>query len=165
MGFGAGIGYEFSLSQNLFVELNAYFLPGGLKISGKYMDTDVNITTHGNAVLFGLLGKFKLMPDGATPYAMVGANFGYVLSMKIKTEQSGKETSDEDALKDVNRMYYGINLGAGFEYPMGGLTLVAEANYLLGLSNMAKKPDDVKDADWKSYAKPTTITLMIGIKL
>ena len=165
MGFGAGLGYEFSLSQNLFLELNVYFLPGGMKISGKYLGTDIKITAHGNAVVLGLLGKFKLMPDGATPYAMVGANVGYTLSMKTKTE-SGKETpKDEDILKDVNRMYYGINLGAGFEYPMGGLTLVAEANYLLGLSNMAKQPAEVEDKDWKSYAKATTITLMIGIKL
>jgi len=164
MGFGAGLGYEFSLSQNLFLELNACFLPGGMKVTGKYLDSEVKVTAHGTAVVLGLLGKFKLMPDGATPYAMVGASVGYVLSMKVKTE-IGKETDEEDSLKDTNRVYYGINLGAGFEYPMGGLTLVAEANYLLGLSNMAKKPAEVEDKAWKSYAKPTTITLMIGIKL
>jgi len=162
MGFGAGLGYEFSLSQNLFVEVNAYFIPGGMKVTGTYMNSEVKATVHGNAVAFGLLGKFKLMPEGATPYAMVGGNVGYVLSMKAKTE-SAEETSEEDVLDDTNRVYYGINLGVGFEYPMGGLTLVAEANYLLGLSNMAKKPEDAKD--WKTYAKPTTITFMIGIKL
>jgi hypothetical protein len=165
MGIGAGVGYEFSLSQNLFLELDGFFVPGGVKVSGKYLGTDIVAKTHGSAVGAGLLGKFKFMPEGSTPYAMVGADVGYVLSMKAKTDSGSEKGTDEDILKNINRMYYGIDLGIGYELEMSGMTFVIEGRYLMGLSNMLKKPAEVADKDWKSYAKPTTMGFMVGIKL
>lgn len=165
LGITAGIGYEFSLSNNLCLELNGFYVPGGMKVTGEYQGAKIEVKAHGAAVGLGLLGKYKFMTGGSTPYAMAGVDLGYVLSMKTKTTTGSNEGKDEDALDDVNRMYYGIDLGLGYEHQLGGLTLVIEGRYMLGLSNMAKKPADVEDKDWDTYTKPTTMAIMIGIKL
>jgi len=164
MGPTVGLGYEFGLSNRLCLELGGYFAPGGMKLSGKVLGTEYNAKLHGNAVGLGLLGKFKFATGGSTPYVMAGADVGYVLSMK-STVEAGGEKEEEDILDEVNKMYYGIDLGAGYERQIGGLTLVIEGRYLLGLSNMLKKPKEVEEQDWDSYAKPTTMAFMVGIKL
>jgi hypothetical protein len=165
MGPTIGLSYELmSLSDNLSIEIGGYMMPGGMKLSGKVGEDDLTVKMHGNAVGVGLVGKFKLSPAGATPFALAGIDVGYVLSMKT-TSESGGEKDEEDILDDINKLYYGIDLGIGYEMQLGGMTLVIEGRYLLGLSNMLKKPDEVEDKDWKNYAKPTTMGIMVGIKL
>jgi len=165
MGLALGVGYEiFNLSDNLSIELGGYFVPGGMKLSGEVEGEDYTVKMHGNAVGVGLVGKYRLSPGGATPYALAGIDLGYVLSMK-STSKQGEEEDEEDILDDVNKMYYGIDLGIGYEMQLSGMTLVIEGRYLLGLSNMLKKPDEVEDKDWDSYAKPTTMAIMVGIRL
>ncbi|MBN2206098.1 MAG: outer membrane beta-barrel protein [Candidatus Aminicenantes bacterium] len=164
MGFTLGFGYEaFSLTDNICLEVGGFFVPGGMKFSGEFQDVDIKVKAHGYAVGLALVGKYKLSPVGATPYALAGIDVGYVLSMKMKTE-AGEEEDEEDILDDTNRLYYGLDFGIGYEMELKGLTLVIEGRYLLGLSNMLKKPDD-HEGDWDSYAKPTTMAVTLGIRL
>lgn len=164
MGLSLGVGYEvFNLTDNICLEVGAYFVPGGMKLSGEVGDKDYTVKIHGNAVGLGLVGKYKLTPGGATPYVLAGLDLGYVLSMKSKSEQ-GDEEDEEDILDDIKKMYYGIDLGLGYEMQLSGMTLVIEGRYLLGLSNMLKKPED-HEGDFDSYAKPTTMALTVGIRL
>jgi opacity protein-like surface antigen len=167
LGIGAGVGYEFSLSPNLFVEADGFFLPVGMKVTGTIGEDDYKTLLHGYALDLSLLGKFKLTPEGSTPYGLLGVDFGYILSLKYRTDVGSKKGEEEDLFKedDYKRTYFGLGLGLGYELQMSGLTLVAEARYRLGLSSILRQPKGVEDKDWTSYSKPTAICLMVGLKL
>jgi len=156
MGIRAGIGYEIG-GPNFCIEIGAVYMPGGFKVEGTVEDTPVKLTVAGSGIGATVLAKFRFMP-GSTPYIFGGADVGYLLSQKTKVV-AGSESQESTDLEGVNRIAYGLDFGAGYEFNLNGLVLLAEARYYLGLSNQIKNPEE------GAYIKPNGITFGIGIKL
>jgi hypothetical protein len=155
-GIRAGIGYEIG-GPNFCIEIGAVYMPGGFKISGTYEDAPVNLSVAGKGIGASILAKFKFMP-GSSPYVFGGADVGYLLSQKT-TVTAGGDTESSTEMEGLNRLAYGLDFGAGYEFDLNGLCLLAEARYYLGLSNMIKDPEE------GAYIKPNGITIGLGIKL
>ena len=58
----------------------------------------------------------------------------------------------------INRLLYGVVFGGGVEMQVGGMNLLLEVRYRLGLSNLIKNPAP------GAYMKPTALTFVVGIK-
>jgi len=100
--------------------------------------------------------KVRFMP-GTTPYILAGGEIGYILSQKILIEYNG-QIEERDVKDEINRLYHGLVFGGGLELQTGGMNLLFEARYNLGLSNQ------VKEADPGEYAKATAFTIVLGVK-
>jgi hypothetical protein len=55
-------------------------------------------------------------------------------------------------------LYYGLVFGGGLELQTGGMNLLFEVRYNMGLSNQVKDPAP------EEYAKATALTFLLGIK-
>jgi len=147
-GFIAGGYANIRFSEQLAFQPEALYSLQGTK--GEVMGTDV--TTNLSYINIPLMMKW---------YAYEGLNFefgpqvGFNVGSKVKVDGSGTELVDGDY--DFDEVYgespetvdFGLNIGAGYELPMG---LNFGVRYSLGLT------DIVKDTDGKNSA----ISLGIG---
>lgn len=155
-GFMGGLGFE--SGGRLAFELDLLYSPGGAVLkSATAPESKERITITGSAVTAPILLKVRFMP-GTTPYILAGGEIGYVLNQKvILTDDAGGE-SEVDMTEEINRLLYGVVFGGGVELQAGGMNVLLEARYRLGLSNM------VKDAEAGESIKATSLAFMVGIK-
>jgi len=155
-GFMGGLGFE--SGGRLALELDLLYSPGGAVFSDA--DDPANpakITVTGSAVTAPILLKVRFMP-GTSPYILAGGEVGYVLNQKVVVSD-GAGSEEEVAITDeINRLLYGVVFGGGVELQAGGMNVLLEARYRLGLSSL------VKDADPGESVKATSLALMVGIK-
>jgi hypothetical protein len=162
MSFMGGLGYE--SGGMLAFSIEAHYSPGGLVIHdedpadpSKWAD----ITIAANAVTLPVTVKVRFLRGAMTPFIFAGGEVGYILDAKLKVDiYTGEVVPDQDLLEsgDINRLIYGVVFGGGFEFQVGGMSLLLEGRYRLGLSNLIKDPDP------GDYMKPTAITFLLGIK-
>jgi hypothetical protein len=150
-GFMAGIGFDFGGPQFGLV-IEAIVAQNNSSMIDTYNERN-NLTFNRLGVYLPILLKVRFMPDGGSPFLVGGGTVGYLISDKV--ELAGIVT---DLIEDVNRVYYGITFGVGYELPLGSPTLFAEFRYNLGLSNYLK---DDPDGD---TIRNNTINLLLGIK-
>ncbi len=155
-GLMGGLGFE--SGGRLAFELDLLYSPGGTVLkSATAPESKERITISGSAVTAPILLKVRFMP-GTTPYLLAGGEIGYVLNQKvIVTDDAGGE-NEVDMTDDINRLLYGVVFGGGVELQDGGMNVLLEARYRLGLSNM------VKDAEPGESIKATSLSFMLGIK-
>jgi hypothetical protein len=160
MGFLAGVGYELPLSENLAIVPGLYFSTMGQKLSATFDNTTYTDSYSWSSLIIPV--EVKLSFNG--PFVQAGPYLGYVLSAKY-VPQEGETTdmlkADSDGNTYVQRMHFGISIGAGFELNMSGMGLILKAGYQLGLSKL-NKPYDSTDT---SSIKHSAITVMAAIKL
>lgn len=155
MGFMGGLGFE--SGGQIGFEMDLLYSPGGAVIKPTDPAVKGKMTISGAAVTLPIMLKVRFM-KGTTPYIMAGGEVGYILSQKIVlTAADGTET--EVDIKDyINRLYYGLSFGGGIELQAGGMNMLIEARYRLGLSNLAKDPDPGE------YFKATELSFLLGVK-
>jgi hypothetical protein len=156
MGFMGGLGYE--SGGRIAFEMDLLYSPGGAVFKDAVDTTSKErITISGNAITLPLLLKVRFMP-GTTPYVLAGGEIGYIMSQKvIITDLAGKDT-ELDVTDNISRLLYGVVFGGGIELKAGGMNLLVEARYRLGLSNLIKDPDP------GAYVKATALSFLIGVK-
>lgn len=155
-GFGAGGVLDIRLSPtgNVFLHLQPMFLQKGSKIK---VDLGSLGSAEGKIKLAYLevpaLVKIAFGTSTAKPYIMAGPTLGFLLSAKISGE--GESEDIKDSFKDVD---FGLDFGAGINFPAGSNAIFVEGRYGLGLSNVAKTDpgDDTK-------AKNRGIQFMAGV--
>jgi len=152
MGFTGGIGFE-SGGSGLGIELDILISKGGSSFA---TDADNKFVIDGFGIYLPLLLKIRLMP-GSGPYLLAGGSAGYLLSQSVKIV-SPAGTIEEDISDEVNRLYYGLVFGGGFEMAMESMSLLFEFRYDLGLANW------IKEADPGDYARSRAISLLLGIR-
>lgn len=155
-GFMGGLGFE--SGGRLAFELDLLYSPGG----AVFTDADdpanpAKITVSGSAVTAPILLKVRFMP-GTSPYILAGGEVGYVLNQKVVMSDGAGSEEEVDITEEINRLLYGVVFGAGVELQAGGMNVLLEARYRLGLSNL------VKDAEAGESIKATSLSLMVGIK-
>ena len=154
MGFIGGLGFE--SGGMIGFETDLLFAPGGTILSATVNGQTAKITISGYGIAVPLLLKVRFM-RGTTPYILAGGEIGYILSQKVLIEANG-QTEERDIKDSINRLYYGLVFGAGMELPIGGMNLLFEARYNLGLSNQVKDPAP------DEYAKATALTFSFAVK-
>jgi len=162
MSFMGGLGYE--SGGMLAFSIEALYSPGGAVIHA-FNPSDptewADFTIAANAITLPVTIKVRFLRGAMTPFIFAGGEVGYILDAKLKTKVSeGTPVPDQDLLEDddLNRLIYGVVFGGGFEFQVGGMNLLLEGRYRLGLSNL------IKDADPGDYMKPTALTFLLGVK-
>lgn len=156
MGFMGGLGFE--SGGRLAFELDLLYSPGGAVFKDAVdSENKERITFSGNAITLPILLKVRFLP-GTTPYILAGGEIGYVLSQKVTITDAAGNDTEEDVTDNINRLLYGIVFGGGAEMKTGGLNLLLEVRYRLGLSNL------LKDAQSGQYVKATALSFLLGVK-
>lgn len=155
MGFMGGLGYEGG--GMIAFELDLLYRPGGTVLKATDPANKVKITISGTAISLPIMLKVRFL-RGTTPYILAGGEVGYLLNQKVVVTAADGTTTEEDVTDNVNRLVYGLVFGGGVELQAGGMNLLLEARYLLGLSNLIKDPEP------GSYMKPTSLAFLLGIK-
>jgi hypothetical protein len=101
--------------------------------SGKYKLDYLNIP---------IMARFNVA-DGFVLQA--GPQIGFLMSAKDEYDDYEGESVEEDVKEYLKGTDFGINLGAGYQFP-GGFGI--DATYNLGLTNIADSPD-LSDVNWK----------------
>lgn len=156
MGFIGGLGFE--TGGRIAIELDLLYSPGGAVLkSAENPESKAKVTISGTAVTAPILLKIRFIP-GTTPYIIAGGEIGYILNQKMTlTAEDGKET-EQDITENINRLLYGVVFGGGMELQAGGMNVLLEARYRLGLSNLIKEPEP------GASIKATALSFLLGIK-
>jgi hypothetical protein len=155
MGFMGGLGFE--SGGMIAFEMDLFYSPGGAVIKATDITSKEELSFSGTAITLPIMLKVRFMP-GTTPYILAGGEIGYLLNQKIVITDADGITTEHDALDHVNRLIYGLIFGAGVELQAGGMNLLLEARYRLGLSNLFKDPEP------GAYIKPTALMVLLGVK-
>ena len=155
MGFMGGLGFEGG--GMIAFEMDLLHSPGGAVIKATDPASLAKFEFSGAAITLPIMLKVRFMP-GTTPYILAGGEVGYILNQKLVITDEDGTSSTHDALDHVNRLVYGLVFGGGLELQSGGMNLLFEARYRLGLSNLLKDPDP------GAYVKPTALMFLLGVK-
>jgi opacity protein-like surface antigen len=155
MGFMGGLGFE--SGGMIAFEMDLLYRPGGTVLKATDPANKEKITISGTAVSLPIMLKVRFLP-GTTPYILAGGEVGYLLSQKVVITAADGTTTEQDTIDHVNRLVYGLVFGGGVELQAGGMNLLLEVRYLLGLSNLLKDPEP------GAYMKPTALTFVLGVK-
>jgi hypothetical protein len=155
MGFMGGLGFE--SGGMIAFELDLLYSPGGAVIKATDTASKEKLAFSGTAITLPIMLKVRFLA-GTTPYILAGGEVGYLLNQKIVITDADGTTTEHDALDHVNRLIYGLVFGGGVELQAGGMNLLLEARYRLGLSNLFKDPEP------GAYIKPTALMLLLGVK-
>jgi hypothetical protein len=146
MGAHLGVMLNFDITEHFSVEPGLLYSMKGakgendFKIDLNYLEIPINLVYH-----FGEAGAGGFMVH-AGPY------LGYALSGKFGDE------SDIFQSGGFKKMDYGVNIGAGYQLPMG---VFVRAQYGMGLANLSD--DFMGSSDVK--IKNTCIGITVGYRL
>jgi Outer membrane protein beta-barrel domain len=137
IGINGGVLVRTTASDQIDVETGLVYSQQGADYSesmysGKYKLDYLNIP---------IMARFQVA-DGFVLQA--GPQIGFLMSATDEYDFDG-ESGEEDVKDFLKGTDFGINLGAGYEFP-GGFGI--DATYNLGLTNIADSPD-LSDVNWK----------------
>jgi len=157
--FGGGLGFELAFTPNVLFEMDLFYGQGGTQIEAEVEGYQIEAKIVGDAITAPALLKVKFLP-GTSPFVVAGGEVGFVLNQKatVSIPGVGEEEVDIDE-EDIQRLFYGLLFGGGFEVDLDFLTVLVEFRYHLGLSNQIKDPPP------DSYARSNAMSLVFGIKL
>ncbi len=163
--FGGGLSMMFSVNPNLAFDLDALYMMKGAKReyrSGNDLeDNTITYKTELDYITLSPMLRIIPMPGGGGPYILAGAEFGYLVRAKAKSDAGSTENSNETDIKDdLKDIDIGINLGGGMQFPLGdeGKSFFVEAHYVHGLQEINEDPseDELRvlgeDYTWKNRA-------------
>jgi hypothetical protein len=158
-GSQAGVIIEYALSKNLSVVMQPTVTSLKFQYKNSFERKEENINSGGNTVIttttldythrqelgyleIPLLLKYRLIKSKIKPYFQVGAYYS-VLQSGTKTLDAVRlpdEEYKEEAIVDIKQLFTGANfgiwVGAGIGYEIGGFHLQIEANYKHGFNNI-----------------------------
>ena len=155
MGFMGGLGYE-SGGQIAF-EMDLLYSPGGAVFKPSDPALKAKLALSGTAITMPIMLKVRFL-KGTTPYLLAGGEVGYILNQKVVATAADGTEAEEDITDEINRLYYGVCFGGGFELQAGGMNVLFEARYRLGLSNLVKEPEEGE------YVKATALSFLLGFR-
>ncbi|MHB8055108.1 MAG: SH3 domain-containing protein [Candidatus Aminicenantales bacterium] len=163
-GLVGGLGYESGGTVGL--EIDLMYMPKGVQYKGTETSGGVDYTFDIKMRITEISGvallKFNLPVQGINPFLVGGGEIGYVVQAKYDYTYSGGGESDSgstDIKKDTASIDYGLVLGGGVGFNLGGMNLSAEVRYHLGLANLDKNPTTSSDT-----VKSSMFLLMAGIR-
>jgi hypothetical protein len=178
-GFAVGAVAVFPLSPMLAIQLEPTYMQKGAgydvqteiydEENNQFIEGKVEGTLKADYIDIPVLVKLSFGESTTKPYIMAGPYLGFLLSAKnifdkfTPTGGSAITIDEEQDIKDETKSTdFGLNFGAGVSFPMGNNTLMLEAMYSLGLSNIN---DDSEDPDTKIKNKGIQIKAGITFPL
>jgi opacity protein-like surface antigen len=155
MGFMGGLGFE--SGGMIAFEMDLLYSPGGMVIKAIDPAVKEKLTVSGTGITLPIMLKVRFLA-GTTPYILAGGEIGYILNQKVVLTANDGTTTEEDVTDNISRLFYGLVFGGGVELRAGGMNLLLEARYRLGLSNQVKDPAP------GAYAKATALMLLLGVR-
>ncbi|MBN1938148.1 MAG: outer membrane beta-barrel protein, partial [Candidatus Aminicenantes bacterium] len=140
-GFAGGLGFE--TGGTLGLEIDLMYLPKGIRYKGSDSGVDFDIKFMFTQISVPVLLKFNLPVQGINPYILGGGEIAYVAQAKYTwnvTDGSSSDSGEQDVKEDVNQIDYGLVFGGGIGLPLGGMNLIVEARYHMGMANLGKDP-------------------------
>ena len=148
--FGVGGIMLYPLSEVLDLQVEAMYLLKGTKAEFDFFGTVSELELNLAYLSVPVMVRYNLGSEDTSPYIVVGPEFGFLLSAKLKVDDEEEDVKDE--MKSID---LGFNVGAGVSMDMGTMPVFAEVRYSLGLS-------DIEDND-NSTTKTTGIQLFVGM--
>ena len=148
--FGLGGIMLYPLSEVLDLQVEAMYLFKGSKAEIDFFGYGIVVEFNFTYLSVPVMGRYNLGSVDTSPYIVVGPEFGFLLSAKVKVDD------EEEDIKDTTKSIdLGLNIGAVVSMDMGTMPVFAEVRYSLGLS-------DIEDND-NSTTKTTGIQLFVGM--
>lgn len=151
LGFAAGAFITYALSPQFAIQPEVMYCMKGTKFSIEGMDEDLKYNF--NYLVVPVMMKYMIPTQGnVAPNLFAGPEVGFLLSAKAKM---GSE--EEDMKDDMKSVDFGLGFGAGVDFKMESATIMLDARYTLGLSNIADTEDD------DTSVKNTAIMVTLGV--
>lgn len=159
-GFAGGLGFE--TGGTLGLEIDLMYLPKGIRYQGSDSGTDFDVKLMLTEISVPVLLKFNLPVQGLNPYLLGGGEIAYLAQAKYKytvTDGVDTESGEEDIKEDIAKIDYGLVFGGGVGIPLGGMNVVLELRYHLGMANLDKEP-----AEGDPTVKSNMLLFLAGFK-
>lgn len=151
--FHVGVLAEVFINEKFSVQPELLYSSQGTSLKEEFLGGSIDVKTNLDYINIPIMAKYYLM-DGLSVQA--GPQVGFLVKAEGK---SGGETQDiKDSFQSVD---FGINLGAGYELPMG---VFFDARYNLGLSKVNKKIEDEDFGIQPKDIKNGVIQISVGYK-
>ena len=156
--FGGGATLGFNITPTFGLDLDVLYMMKGAKFEGDFLIGDVpgygDVSCGGEArieldyLVVKPMLRFTPIQGGASPYLLLGGEIGYLLDAKQVFEATcdldppveiDEEEDFTDVVKDLD---FGLNVGAGLEFPVGNMSMIIEGHYSLGLANIYDADED-----------------------
>jgi len=193
-GFLVGVGFNFPIAGETFsIQPELLYLQKGfaraVAIDQSGAQVKVEATTQFNYLEIPLLAKVAFGSESIKAYLNAGPSLGYGLggTTKVKGTASflgfpipipsqelevkfGEASANYDEEKEIyfdNRIDLGLQFGGGVAFKVGPGSILLDARYGFGLSNLNKTPDPIpagtSSSDYKSQSR--TIALSLGYSI
>jgi opacity protein-like surface antigen len=162
-GFTAGAVLDIAFSKNFSLQPGIVYSGRGFTVSTSGTESGLSYSAKDNDALHYLAipidfkAKYAASPN-FMPYALVGLNTAFFLSGSdhgtgsvsgyVQGYGPVNLTIDTtaDISKNFNSMDFGLDLGAGLEFPTQSVTPFIEFVYYLGIANIADDPSGTATA-------------------
>ena len=156
MGLWVGSGFEFDLTEHIFLEFDLLLVPKGNKVEYTALP-DIKANYNLKEISFPVLTGVKF--KGNLPfYILGGAELSMILS-HVFVKKTGEDVDEQDLKENTKTFDFGLVFGCGFEVKIRQFqSFFIEGRYHLGFSNV------FKDSGMYGSAKTNTILFVLGIK-
>ncbi len=139
VGPAIGLFAKFNVSESFAVQPELLYSAKGSKIEISEGGASASSTIKLNYISLPIMAKYYVSPGFNL---QAGPQIDFLLSAKEDWEMSmgtDSESGSDDIKEDVNGIDFGLGFGLGYDLEMG---LGFDARYVLGLSELAKDPED-----------------------
>ena len=173
-GFAFGGCLYFAFSPTFGLQVEPTYMQKGSKVTIKEDNDRLEGTLKANYIDIPALLKISLSQGNTQPYVMAGvdvaiklgdANLVYdkivIDGMDVTSLVPENEREEELPTKSTD---FGVNFGAGIQFPIGNNQLFVEGQYNIGLVNVADEPgdDDVVEVKTKGIQIKVGILFPLG---
>ena len=146
LGFNIGIGFEAQVAPSIWIvpELN-------LETRGQHAEGDDPFFGHAESRLdftyleIPVFFMLKIPAGKVTWNLFAGPELGILTAARAELELNGEEVLSEDVTNQVKDIDFGIEMGAGVEFPMGRGAFFIRPSYYVGFLDVADQDDDEDD--------------------
>ena len=131
-----GIFGVYNLSPNFGIQPEVNFLMTGEWWLDSFEGTEFKDVEIYSYLHIPILAKYRFGAMGkVTPVVFAGPAIGFLLSAHSKSYENGVLTDDTDIKSFFKDTDFGVDFGAGAEFPIGKIKVLVDARYYLGLTN------------------------------
>lgn len=152
-GVSGGIFVNLPLSPNFSIQPEALYMSKGADFDA--FDNDEVGSVKLQYIEVPILLKYAFGAGPLRPSLFAGPSIAFKTSCEIEFEGLGSFDCEDDVdVGAVKSTDFGAVAGLGLEYDMGGMSLLADARYGFGLTNIddTGSDSDVKNRGWTFLA-------------
>jgi len=139
LAFGGLLG--FVISPGMTLDTDVLYIRKGAKWTEMDAEqNEVDVTAKFSYLVLNPMLRFAVQNEGLRPYFLAGAEIGFLLDAKLDSDVAEVDVKDETKSTD-----FGVNFGAGLEFPSGSSAIFIEGRYALGLTDIDDTEGEEED--------------------